>query len=67
MKLERFPETVEQIALRMARRTYLTKEQIAFFLNALDRYQEEKRAQRRSSRAHGKPHLPNLYTLSATA
>jgi len=60
MKLERFPETEEQKALRKARRTYLTEEQNASFIYALDQYQEEKRAQRRSSRAHGKPHLQDL-------
>lgn len=60
MKLERYPETEEQRALRKARRTYLTVEQNAAFIQALDQYQEEKRAQRRSSRAHGKPNLPDL-------
>jgi len=60
MKLERFPETEEQKALRKARRTYLTEEQNAAFIHALDQYQEEKRVQRRSSRTHGKPNLPDL-------
>jgi integrase len=60
MKLERYPETEEQKALRKARRSYLTKKQNTALIHALDQYQEEKRAQRRSSRAHGKPHLPDL-------
>lgn len=60
MKLERFPETEEQRALKKARRTYLTEDQNTAFIHALDQYQDEKRAQRRSSRAHGRPNLPDF-------
>ena len=60
IKLAVIHDTEEQIQLRNARRTYLDKTQMQDFLGALDAYQEEKRAQRRSSKIHGKPHLPDL-------
>jgi len=58
--LERYHETEEQKALKKSRRTYLTQKQMKAFLQSLDLYQEEKRQQRRNSRAHGKQHLPDL-------
>jgi integrase len=60
VKLESFPETEEQKALRKARRTYLTASQNHSLLLALDQYQDEKRKQRRSSREHGRGYLPDL-------
>ncbi len=64
VKLESYRETPEQQALKKARRDMLTPEQEQDFLAALDAYEAEKRAQRRSSRAHGKPHLPDLDLVS---
>ena len=60
IKLEKFHETEVQVDKRKSRRTYLTRSQIESFFYALDRYQEEKREQRRNSRAHGKPELIDL-------
>jgi integrase len=60
VNLEPYRETPEQQALKKARRDMLTAEQEQDFLAALDDYEAEKRAQRRNSRAHGKPHLPDL-------
>lgn len=58
--LESYGETPEQQALKKARRDALKHTEEARFLAALDIYQDEKRAQRRNSRAHGRPHLPDL-------
>lgn len=58
--LESYPETEDQRLKRVSRRTYLEMSEIREFLNALDSYQEERRVQRRNSRAHGKPNLPDF-------
>jgi integrase len=60
VKLEKYQESEDERSLRKARRGYLETSQMHDFLKALDSYQEEKRQQRRNSRAHGKPHLPDL-------
>jgi len=44
-------------------RNYLTKNQISQFFKALDKYQEIKRLERRSSRQHGRAYLPDLDAL----
>lgn len=49
----------EELALR-EKRTYLSDEQTTMFFKGLDLYEEEKRLQRRNSRAHGKLYLTNL-------
>ena len=41
-------------------RRMLTDAEMAGLLKGLDRYADELRARRRNSRAHGKPHLPDL-------
>jgi integrase len=41
-------------------RRYLTQKEEASLLAGLEAYQAERRKQRRSSRAHGKPNLPDL-------
>ena len=41
-------------------RRYLTAEEVEALFLGLDRYQEWRREQRRRSRKHGKPHLPDL-------
>jgi integrase len=58
--LESYQETEEQRQLKKDRRDMLTPAQEHDFLAALDAYEDEKRAQRRNSRAHGKQHLPDL-------
>lgn len=60
VKLDSIQETTEQAIERKKRRTYLTVEQMKALIGALDTYQEITRAQRRNSRLHGKPYLPDL-------
>ena len=47
-------------ARREATRRLLSDEELAGFHSGLDAFSDEIRAQRRSSRAHGKPELPDL-------
>ncbi len=55
-----YQETEEERAIRKTRRTYLEASQMQKFLETLNKYQEEKRVQRRNSRAHGRSNLPDL-------
>jgi len=43
-----------------AKRRMLTRDEVSGILNGLDRFSDEIRQQRRSSRTHGKPELPDL-------
>lgn len=63
IKLQKPALTSDQLEADEGRRYLEDSEREAFF-NGLDAYQEEKRAQRRNSRAHGKRHLPDLDSLA---
>jgi len=60
VSLDKVHETGEEASERKKKRTYLNKEQMILFLQALDTYQEKKREERRNSRNHGKRYLPDL-------
>ncbi|WP_299310487.1 site-specific integrase [uncultured Halomonas sp.] len=60
VSLQRPAMTEEEMAGQAARRRYLEAEEVEALFAGLAAYQEEKRQQRRRSRAHGKPHLPDL-------
>ncbi|SFE16009.1 Site-specific recombinase XerD [Marinobacter sp. DSM 26671] len=53
----------EQLASAGAERRFLSDEEVAQLFTGLVLYQEERRAERRRSRAHGKKHLPDLDQL----
>jgi integrase len=58
-------ERAEQLSVqRSATRRLLSDDEIHGLLEGLDAYGEELRAQRRNSRAHGKPYLPDLDAVS---
>ncbi|MFI2817876.1 tyrosine-type recombinase/integrase [Vreelandella piezotolerans] len=59
IKLQKPALTTEQLDADDGRRYLEDDERLAFFAG-MAAYQEEKRAQRRSSRAHGKQYLPDL-------
>lgn len=63
IKLQKPALTDDQLEADEGRRYLEASEREAFFAG-LDAYQEEKRAQRRSSRAHGKRYLPDLDGVS---
>jgi integrase len=50
----------DETAAQQVKRHYLTIEQQRAFLHSIDNYQEKLRAERRNSRGHGKPFLPDL-------
>jgi integrase len=60
IKLQKPALTEEQLAEQGAERRYLTPEESVALFVGLEAYQEQKREQRRSSRAHGKAYLPDL-------
>lgn len=55
-----FREVDEKITEGRAARRMLSDDELAALHNGLDAFAEELRAQRRNSRAHGKPDLPDL-------
>jgi len=59
IRLQKPALTEEDLEEDEARR-YLEPEEVDCFFAGLDAYQEEKRKQRRNSRAHGKGYLPDL-------
>lgn len=60
LKPERPALTEDELAEAGAARRYLSAEEVKAFFAGLDAYQEMIREQRRNSRAHGKPYLPDL-------
>lgn len=50
----------DEMAEQASARCYLETEEVAALFAGLDAYQEQKRQQRRNSRAHGKAYLPDL-------
>jgi len=60
VNLQRPAITEEQIAEQGSQRRYLEPGEVKNLFSALDKYQEEKREQRRQSRSHGKAYLPSL-------
>lgn len=60
VKLQRPAMTEEQMAEQASQRRYLEAEEVLALFAGLEAYQEAKREQRRSSRAHGKAYLPDL-------
>lgn len=63
IKLQQPALTPDQLEADEGRRYLENSEREAFFMG-LDAYQEEKRAQRRSSRAHGRQYLPDLDSVA---
>jgi integrase len=61
--LQRPSASPEDMAEKASRRRYLDQEEVEALFEGLDAYQEKKRAQRRSSRTHGKKHLSDLDAL----
>lgn len=60
IKLQKPALTQEELAEQGAERRYLELEEVKALFAGLEAYQEVKREQRRSSRAHGKAYLPDL-------
>lgn len=60
VKLQRPAMTEEAMAEQASQRRYLEAEEVTALFAGLEAYQEAKREQRRSSRAHGKAYLPDL-------
>lgn len=60
IKLQRPAMSEEELAEQAAQRRYLEAEEVEVLFAGLEAYQEEKRQQRRRSRAHGKAYLPDL-------
>lgn len=60
IKLQKPALTEQELADAGVERRYLEPEEVEALFLGLERYQEEKREQRRSSRAHGKAYLPDL-------
>jgi len=63
IQLEKPAMTERQLNKAGSSRRYLEHDEVTSLFNALELYQSDKRQQRRNSRTHGKPHLPNLNTL----
>ncbi|MGM0703354.1 MAG: tyrosine-type recombinase/integrase [Pseudomonadota bacterium] len=64
VKLQQPALTEEQLAEQGTERRYLEREEVRALFAGLEAYQDEKRQQRRSSRAHGKVHLPDLDSVA---
>ena len=62
--LQRPAVTEDQMAEQASQRRYLEVDEVKALFRGLDVYQEYKREQRRQSRVHGKPHLPDLDGLT---
>jgi len=60
VKLQKPALTEKELAEQGAERRFLEPEEVTALFAGLEAYQEERRAQRRSSRAHGKAYLPDL-------
>ncbi|PAU74365.1 tyrosine-type recombinase/integrase [Halomonas salipaludis] len=60
IKLQKPALTEDELAEQGAERRYLELEEVEKLFAGLETYQELKREQRRSSRAHGKAYLPDL-------
>ncbi|MGQ7288666.1 tyrosine-type recombinase/integrase [Vreelandella venusta] len=60
IKLQKPALTEQELADAGVERRYLEPEEVQALFLGLELYQEEKRKQRRSSRAHGKAYLPDL-------
>ncbi|MDN3521532.1 site-specific integrase [Halomonas ramblicola] len=60
VKLERPALTEEELAEATSARRYLEDQEVVALFAGLEAYQEQKRAERRRSRYHGKPWLPDL-------
>lgn len=60
IRLQKPALTEDELAERGSERRYLEDEEVDALFAGLDAYQARKRAQRRQSRAHGKPFLPDL-------
>jgi len=60
VSLERPAMTESDLVESNGGRRYLEESEVTALFAGIDAYQEQKRAQRRNSRAHGKPHLENL-------
>lgn len=60
IKLQKPALTEQELADAGVERRYLEPGEVEALFLGLERYQEEKRKQRRSSRAHGKAYLPDL-------
>ncbi|MFG6160646.1 tyrosine-type recombinase/integrase [Halomonas sp. 1390] len=60
INLQRPAMTEEAMAEQGSQRRYLEDDEVKALFSGLEAYQERKRAQRRSSRSHGKPYLPDL-------
>lgn len=52
--------TDDELAEQASQRRYLERDEVKALFAGLEAYQQEKREQRRQSRAHGKPYLPDL-------
>lgn len=63
-RMETLEFSKDETTNQQAKRTYLTIEQQQAFLASIDAYDEKLRAERRNSRAHGKPYLPDLDNLA---
>jgi integrase len=60
VKLQKPALSEEEMTEQASQRRYLEPEEVEVLFAGLETYQDKKREQRRSSRAHGKPHLPDL-------
>lgn len=60
VKLQKPAMTEDAMAEQASQRRYLEQDEVEALLAGLETYQEQKREQRRSSRAHGKAYLPDL-------
>ena len=63
ISLQRPALTDEEMTEQASQRRYLEPQEVEALFAGLDAYQEGRREQRRSSRAHGKPYLPDLDSL----
>lgn len=63
-KLQKPALTEDELATAGTARRYLLSEEVERLFQGLNAYQEQKREQRRSSRAHGKPYLADLDKLT---
>lgn len=64
VRLQKPALTEEALAEQGTERRYLEPEEVGALFAGLETYQEAKRAQRRSSRAHGKAYLPDLDSVA---
>jgi integrase len=60
VRLQKPAMSGEELAEKGVRRRYLEHEEVMSLFAGMDAYQDEKRQQRRNSRAHGKPFLSDL-------